>query len=115
MQMAHMHKPNWVHWHKPDWHAMGTRLSHVVHDPRFWAGLALAILLGAMILAILGTQMALDAALGLDVLKKRDALLFLVASVSTGGGTFLVASFLLRIEELRLVISEILKRIPGRG
>ena len=46
-----MHKPNWVHWHKPDWHAMGTRLSHVAHEPRFWAGLALTILLGAMILA----------------------------------------------------------------
>ena len=51
MQMAHMHKPNWVHWHKPDWHAMGTRLSHVAHEPRFWAGLALTVLLGAMILA----------------------------------------------------------------
>jgi hypothetical protein len=51
MQMAHMHKPNWVHWHKPDWHTMGIRLEHLIHDPRFWAGLALAILLGAMILA----------------------------------------------------------------
>ena len=51
MQMAHMHKPNWVHWHKPDWHTMRNRLRHVTHDPRFWACLALTILLGAMILA----------------------------------------------------------------
>ena len=59
MQMTHMHKPNWVHWHKPewvhwhkpDWHAVGIHLEHLIHDPRFWAGLALAILLGAMILA----------------------------------------------------------------
>ena len=50
MQMAHMHKPDWVHWHKPNWHTLGIHLDHIVHDPRFWAALALAILLGLMIL-----------------------------------------------------------------
>ena len=45
-----------MHMHKPDWHTMGIHLGHVVHDPRFWAGLALAVLLGLMILATIFTQ-----------------------------------------------------------
>ena len=56
MQMAHMHKPHWVHWHKPDWHTVGTHLDHIIHDPRFWAALALVILLGAMIVAAFFTK-----------------------------------------------------------
>lgn len=51
MQGIHLHTPKWVYRHKPNWHTMGIRLDHIIHDPRFWAGLALAILLGAMILA----------------------------------------------------------------
>jgi hypothetical protein len=53
MQMAHMHKPNWVHWHKPDWHSMGIHLGHVIHDPRFWATLALVMLFGLMIATVI--------------------------------------------------------------
>ncbi|MBC8378038.1 MAG: hypothetical protein H8E62_02590 [Planctomycetes bacterium] len=56
MLRVHMHTPGWVHRHKPDWHTMGIRLDHLVHDPRFWAALALAILLGAMIAATILTK-----------------------------------------------------------
>ncbi|MEN8127680.1 MAG: hypothetical protein ABFR90_07725 [Planctomycetota bacterium] len=47
---AHMHMPGWMHFHKPDWHVVGMRMDHLVHDPRFWAAVALAVLLGLMIL-----------------------------------------------------------------
>ena len=50
MQGIHMHKPNWVHWHRPNWHTLGVHLDHVIHDPRVWAGLVLAILVGLIIL-----------------------------------------------------------------
>lgn len=53
MQGLHMHTPNWVHWHKPDWHAMGIRVGRIVHDPRFWAALALAVLFGLMIVTMI--------------------------------------------------------------
>jgi hypothetical protein len=49
MQRLHLHKPVWIHAHKPDWHLFGVRLEHLIHDPRFWAAVALAVLLGAMI------------------------------------------------------------------
>ncbi len=51
MQRMHIHTPGWVHMHRPDWHTMGIHLGHAIHDPRFWASLALAVLLGAIILA----------------------------------------------------------------
>ena len=51
MQGMHIHRFGWVHPHKPDWHTLGIRFDHMIHDPRFWAALALAVLLGAMILA----------------------------------------------------------------
>ena len=47
---THMHMPGWMHLHRPNWHAIGMRLDHLVHDPRFWAALALAVLLTLMIL-----------------------------------------------------------------
>jgi hypothetical protein len=54
MQRLYVHKPDWIHIHKPDWHLFGTRLEHLVHDPRFWAAVAFVVILGAMIaLAIL--------------------------------------------------------------
>ena len=56
MQGIHMHTPGWVHPHKPDWHTMGTHLGHLVRDPRFWAGFALAVLLGLMVLAMVLTE-----------------------------------------------------------
>ena len=40
-----------MHLHKPDWHAFGMHMDHLVHDPRFWAGLALIILFGMMIIS----------------------------------------------------------------
>ena len=49
MQRLHLHKPVWIHAHKPDWHLFGTRLQHLIHDPRFWAAVALIVLLGFMI------------------------------------------------------------------
>jgi hypothetical protein len=46
-----------THIHKPDWYKMGVRFEHLVHDPRFWVGIALAVLLGLMALgAIFGNS-----------------------------------------------------------
>ena len=53
---THMHMPAWMHWHKPNWHTMGFRLGHLVHDPRFWATVALAVLLTLMILTAIFTE-----------------------------------------------------------
>lgn len=53
MQRMHIHRPNWMHLHKPDWHTVGVRLDHLVHDPRFWAAVALAVLLGMMIMTMI--------------------------------------------------------------
>lgn len=50
MQKMHIHLPGRMHMHKPDWHAMRLHLGHMVHDPRFWATLALIVLFGLMIL-----------------------------------------------------------------
>jgi hypothetical protein len=45
-----------THIHKPDWYKMGVRFDHLIHDPRFWVGIALAALLVLMMLGvILGT------------------------------------------------------------
>ena len=49
MQRLHLHKPVWIHPHKPDWHLFGIRMEHLIHDPRFWAAVALIVLLGLMI------------------------------------------------------------------
>jgi len=46
-----MHTPGWMHMHKPNWHTVGVRFDHMIHDPRFWAVLALAALFGLMVLA----------------------------------------------------------------
>ena len=40
-----------LHIHTPDWHNLGIRFGHLIHDPRFWASLALIILLGLIFLA----------------------------------------------------------------
>jgi hypothetical protein len=56
MQRLHLHKPGWIHVHKPDWHAIETRLDHLIHDPRFWAGLVLAVLFAMMILTAILTK-----------------------------------------------------------
>lgn len=51
MRKLHMHTPGWMrHIHKPDWHTVGLHLDHLIHDPRFWAALALAVLLALMVL-----------------------------------------------------------------
>ena len=39
-----------LHVHKVNWHEFGVHFGHMVHDPRFWAAVALATLLGLMIL-----------------------------------------------------------------
>ena len=54
MQRLHVHEPVWIHTHKPDWHLFGTRLEHLIHGSRFWAAVALVVLLGVMfVLAVL--------------------------------------------------------------
>jgi hypothetical protein len=50
---VHMHMPGKMHMHKPDWHTVGQRLDHLIHDPRFWAVLALGTLLTLMILSVI--------------------------------------------------------------
>ena len=53
MQNAHL--PQWAHFHKPDWHQMRLQMSHLFHDPRFWAATILILLFLAMIVvAIIG-------------------------------------------------------------
>ena len=42
-----------VHLHKPDWHIIGMRFDHIIHDSRFWAGLALVILVALMIVTMI--------------------------------------------------------------
>ena len=64
MQRLHMHMPGWVHRHKADWHTLGTHLSHITHDPRFWAALAMTILLLAMIIAAIYSKSAGTTPLG---------------------------------------------------
>lgn len=39
-----------MHLHKPNWRTIGIRLEHLIHDPRFWAIIALGILFILMIL-----------------------------------------------------------------
>lgn len=43
------------HWHWPDWHTLKTQLSHLVHDPRFWAA---TILGGLVILMLIASLLA---------------------------------------------------------
>lgn len=50
MERYHLHMPGWMHLHKPDWYRLGNRFEHMIHDPRFWAVLALVILLTLMVL-----------------------------------------------------------------
>ncbi len=50
MQKMHIHLPGRMHMHKPNWHAIRVHMDHMVHDPRFWAAVALVVLFGLMIL-----------------------------------------------------------------
>ena len=64
MQRVHLHRLGWIYIHKPEWHLFEMRLEHMVHDPRFWAAVALAVILGGMIaLAILSSGTGTDAPL----------------------------------------------------
>lgn len=45
-----MHKIHSTHWHLPDWHTIKSHLTHLVHDPRFWAALILGILVLLMLI-----------------------------------------------------------------
>lgn len=42
-----------THIHKPDWYKMGVRFDHLIHDPRFWVAVVVAVLLGVMVLMAL--------------------------------------------------------------
>ena len=50
MRHIHLHTPDWTH--RPGWHTIGERMDHLVRDPRFWAGVALAVLVGLMLLTV---------------------------------------------------------------
>lgn len=39
-----------IHVQKVNWHEFGVHLGYIVHNPRFWAAVALTTLLGLMIL-----------------------------------------------------------------
>lgn len=45
-----------MHLHKPNWHIVGLRMEHLLHDPRFWAAIALAILFALMIITAVYTE-----------------------------------------------------------
>lgn len=47
---------NTLHLHKLNWHEVGLRFEHLVHDPRFWAGVALATILALMLLMAILSQ-----------------------------------------------------------
>lgn len=51
MQKMHLHLPGRMHMHRPNWHTVRVHLNELVHDPRFWAALALVVLFGLMILS----------------------------------------------------------------
>ena len=53
MYKMSLHKPRWIHGHRPDWHGFGVHFGHLVHDPRFWGAIALIILFGLLIMAII--------------------------------------------------------------
>jgi len=44
-----------IHVHKINWHTFGVHLVHLVHDSRFWACVALAVLLGVIVLMTIMT------------------------------------------------------------
>lgn len=39
-----------IHPHKLNWHVLGLRLEHLLHDPRFWAAIALVVLFALMVI-----------------------------------------------------------------
>ncbi len=46
-----------AHIYKPDWYKMGVRFDHLIHDPRFWAAVAVAVLVALIVLgAIFGSS-----------------------------------------------------------
>lgn len=53
MQKMHLHLPNRMHMTKTDWHTWGVHMRDLIHDPRFWATLALVGLFGLIILTAL--------------------------------------------------------------
>ena len=53
MQRIHMHTFHGMHMHKPDWHSLGMHIGHTIHDPHFWAGFTLAVLLALMIITLI--------------------------------------------------------------
>ena len=59
MHRLQVHLPSWMHADKSNWHTLRVHLSHMLHDPRFWAALALIILFGLMIITTLMTKPAL--------------------------------------------------------
>ncbi|MBC8378024.1 MAG: hypothetical protein H8E62_02505 [Planctomycetes bacterium] len=54
MRHIHLHTPDWTHG--PQWHTIQLHLQHLIHDPRFWAGVALAVLVGAMLLTLIQSK-----------------------------------------------------------
>ena len=42
-----------THLHKPNWHMIAIRMEHLIHDPRFWAAVALGVLFALMIVSLM--------------------------------------------------------------
>ncbi len=51
MQKIHLHTPGWMH--RPQWQTLKTGIEHLIHDPRFWAVLALGALVILMLLTLI--------------------------------------------------------------
>ena len=56
MERHNLHLPAWTHLHKPNWYELGARFDHLIHDPRFWAVVALAVLAILGIVTVMFTE-----------------------------------------------------------
>jgi hypothetical protein len=52
MRREHPHIREWMHMHKVDWHRAGVHMGHWIHDPRFWAIIAVTVAVGLLILGM---------------------------------------------------------------
>ena len=77
-----------------------------------WFSVRLGVCLLVMTGAVMGTMGGLQSGLGLDLQEKMHCLLLLLAGGGVGGFAFMFVAFLLRIEELHLVLAEVRKRLP---
>jgi putative peptidoglycan lipid II flippase len=75
--------------------------------------LKLAVAVAAMVGAMQGSSAAIHSALEIEMASKKDAAILFLGSAAAGTVAFLAAAFLLRIEELRMVLDEGQKKLKS--